>query len=251
MATRNAVTDKTAPRVFRSPGDLQPLPIHHGANSRQQRATALGDAGLAVRWLNAAKEAKATVSYARVMTIRGELESLRELLNTFQQVDASIDWGRAYAATGKEKTRLTREMKRQAAKYGELFSKARQGHDTLNKVLSKYVFRPGITYFATAHVWHFGMMSDVSGFQLKIGDRLIGEGDAVMALVRLASTRELGKVRPCEMCKERWLVALRSIDRFCREECREAFYVKSDEYKPRKAANQRKYREQLKRNGLA
>ncbi len=44
-------------------------------------------------------------------------------------------------------------------------------------------------------------------FQMHIGNETISEADAVISLVRLAESGDLGKVRLCEMCKERWRVA--------------------------------------------
>jgi hypothetical protein len=84
-------------------------------------------------------------------------------------------------------------------------------------------------------------------FQMYVGDQTISEADAVISLVRLAETGDLRKVRLCEMCKERWRVAAKRNYRFCSGECREAFYAKAPDYHSRKAANQRKYRENLKR----
>ncbi len=267
METSKTVTTQSKLPARRSLLDLQPLPKHHGANGRQDREIALGDAELAVMWLNAAKEAETTVSYDAVMSIRSELEEMRTLLDTVQQTHALIDWQRVADAKGKEKKRLESETHAHAARYTALWGKADQRMNALNKVLSGYVFRPNVTYFQATNAWIAGMMSDVSvnvnvaldeyrtGFLLKIPDyrqdRHISEGDAVMALVRLASTRELGKIHLCEKCNDRWHVAKRSIDRFCSAECREAFYVKSAQYKDRKAANQRRYREQLKKNGRA
>jgi hypothetical protein len=66
-------------------------------------------------------------------------------------------------------------------------------------------------------------------------------------LCRLAANRELYKVRLCEMCGERWRVSERKMDRFCCQKCREAFYAQSPEFHERKAKNQRKYRDGLKK----
>ena len=85
-------------------------------------------------------------------------------------------------------------------------------------------------------------------FQMTIGDETISEADVVVSLVRLAECRELKKVRLCETCKRRWLVAAKSNFRFCSDRCREDFYAKSPDYHDRKAANQRRYRDNLKRN---
>jgi hypothetical protein len=122
-------------------------------------------------------------------------------------------------------------------------------HTALNEILEQYVFRPRATC-AIFGGWIFGMVPDDNKrwFQMTIGDETISEADVVMSLVRLAESRDLKKVRLCEMCKRRWLVAARRNYRFCSDPCREDFYAKAPDYHGRKAANQRKYRENLKRN---
>jgi hypothetical protein len=132
----------------------------------------------------------------------------------------------------------------------------RQFHDrhvALNKALEKYVFRPRATFIIVPRLWMFGMVPDENKrrFKIHIAGETISEADTVLSLVRLAQTGDLGKVRLCEMCKERWRVAAKRSYRFCSDQCREAFYAKSPEYHSRKAANQRKYRETLKRNEAA
>ena len=72
-----------------------------------------------------------------------------------------------------------------------------------------------------------------------------------MALMRLAEIGDLHKVCMCEVCKASWLFAAKSNYRFCSAQCREAFYAKAPEYHSRKAANQRNYRERLKRREAA
>jgi hypothetical protein len=76
--------------------------------------------------------------------------------------------------------------------------------------------------------------------------RTISEADAVLSLVRLDLVREIGKVRRCQLCQERWRVAAKSSYRFCSAKCREEFYKRLPEYHSRKAANQRAFRKRLK-----
>ena len=211
----------------------------------------VGDADLVVEWLNAAATAKAAKSIARVVSIRGELEALRELFNALQRASASIDWQRVAVAPANEQKRLRDEMQVHVAEYKKLYDEADKRTAVLNKTMSKYAFRPGVTYFVTPDVWHFGMVSDVSGFQLKIGGRLIGEGDAVMALVRLASTRETQTVHLCTQCQRRWHVARRSIDKFCSDTCRVTYHTDNNEYRAKKARAQSEYRKNKKRKEAA
>ncbi len=245
MRTNNVGT-KSEP-AFRSPRDLQ-LPGDQKASAKQLRASTLGDAELAVIWLNAAKKAKAASSYDMAVSIRGKLEELQALTKTLQQVHGELTkmLRQVHAASGKAKTLLESEMQAQAVKHRRLFDEAKLRTNALNRILSKYVFRPGVTYFVTADAWWFGMMSDVKGFRLKDGDRLISEGDVVMALVRLASTAEIKTVHLCSQCRERWKVAKRNIDRFCSDSCRTIFHTHNDEYRTKKAASQREYRKRLK-----
>jgi hypothetical protein len=126
-------------------------------------------------------------------------------------------------------------------------------HMALNQALEKYIFRPRATYGILARAWLFGMVPDDNKrwFQITVGDQPISEADAVVSLVRLAETGDLGKVRLCEMCKENWYVRAKSHYKFCDDECRENYYAVSSDYHSRKAANQRRYRENLKRNQTA
>ena len=246
MLTRNVGIHRRTNR--RSPRDLQAFLSNEGTK-RQARPIALRDAELVVLWLNSAKAAKAAASYNKVVSLKLELDDLLTLASNLQQAHSAIDWQRARAAVGKEKGLLEKQMRDRAATWRELFEEARRRFDALNKVLGKYVFRPGVSYFVTANAWNFGMMSDVKGFQLKTGDRIITEGDAVMALVRLASNRELKAVHLCTRCGQQWLVALRSIDRFCSAACRIAFHTDNDEYRRRKAERQREERRSYRSKG--
>jgi hypothetical protein len=79
----------------------------------------------------------------------------------------------------------------------------------------------------------------------------ISEADAALALVRLDLTGELAKVALCRMCKARWVVVSKSSYQFCSRQCREGFYTTSPDYHDRKAANQKRYRLNLRRREKA
>lgn len=192
-----------------------------------------------MQWLNAAKR---TASYQRVLQIRGELVELGTQLDAIRQ----------HLKTLHDDPRNAKVL----LSYSKDLESFRARHNALNKVLARYTFHPALAYKLTTGTWRYGMVPGESrpGFRTTVSDGEltvnVREADVVAALVRLAAGRELRKVRLCEQCQKRWRVSLREMDRFCSGECREAWYVNSPDYKPRKAANQANYRAQLKRNGL-
>jgi len=194
-----------------------------------------------VRWLNASK---GTASHERVVLIRRELEDLPS--------EFAAHAG-AYVHSSGGVLRLGEPPGGKRGDWPKKKLRAqRQLHDrhvALNMALENYIFRPRATYVILGRGWIFGMVPDENKrwFQMHIGNETISEADAVISLVRLAETGDLGRVRLCEMCKERWRVAAKRNYRFCSDQCREAFYAKAPDYHSRKAANQRKYRENLKR----
>ena len=226
----------------RTAADSQPIPRRSPPSEREAHQVSRGDADKAVQWLNASK---GTASHERVVVIRQELEKLpsefaahadayvhgfpRHLLHGEPPRERRRDWP-------KEKLRVQRQLGNR--------------HAALNEALEKYIFRPRATCVIFGGRWIFGMVPDENKrwFRMTIGQETISEADAVISLVRLAETGDLRKVRRCEMCKERWLVAAKRNYRFCSDRCRETFYASSSDYHSRKAANQRRYRENLKRN---
>jgi hypothetical protein len=241
MATQTTVTGRRE-KSSRTAADSQPIPRQSHPSAQEGRQLSIGDADKVVQWLNASK---GTASHVRVAVIRRDLEELPSefaihadaYVHSFGGVlrfgepprEKRRDWP-------KEKLRLQRQLHKR--------------HVALNEALEKYVFRPRATCVIFGRRWIFGMVPDENKrwFRMTIGQETISEADAALSLVRLAETGELGKVRLCEMCKERWRVAAKRNYRFCSDQCREAFYAKAPDYHSRKAANQRKYRENLKRN---
>jgi hypothetical protein len=71
-------------------------------------------------------------------------------------------------------------------------------------------------------------------FNLKVSDEneitvTVKESDVVVALARLAANRKLRKVHLCMKCQDCWHLALRRIDKFCGDECRENYHQHSPE----------------------
>lgn len=237
METLNTVTNNEKPihrrksKSRRTALDGQPLPKKDlqsdtvtGRNNERRRL-ALADGYAVVNWLNASQ---GTVSEARVVTLRNELAALPQ------------DWGihntRApYSHPGLREGWV--KDQRQLV----------QRHHSLNELLSKYAFRPRVTH-VVGREWLFAVVPDENKrwFTMRIGGETISEADAVMSLLRLASTGDLSKIRQCETCGNRWIFAAKRNYQFCSTKCRESFYAKAPDYHDRKAKNQRVYRLRLK-----
>ena len=227
---------------------IAPLPKTQSELKQRVRSLAHSDARLAVEWLNAAK---GTVAYRRVLAAREELTALGDALNSLREQKRVLKGRRP--RTEQQLADDARDSLQAAASHEEF----RKRHNALNRLLYRYAHVPVLAYNVDDGVWRFGMIPKAArGPEIQIADGPIAvrvnESSVVAALSRLAVSRELYKVRLCETCGEQWRVSERKIDRFCSQKCREAFYAKSPDYKERKAANQRDYRERLKsgkRNG--
>jgi len=241
METLTAVTNYRT-KSSRTTVDSQPIPRQSPRSAREARQLSLGDADKVVQWLNTSK---GTASHARVVAIRRELEELPSEFAT--HADAYVHGFPGHLLHGepprerpqdwpKEKLRVQRQLGNR--------------HAALNEALKKYVFRPHATCVIFGGRWIFGLVPDENKrwFRMTIDRETISEADAVISLVRLAETGDLRKVRLCEMCEKRWRIAAKRNYRFCSKDCREAFYANAPDYHNRKAANQRRYRENQKRN---
>lgn len=240
MATSTTVTRKTQKassavsksKSRRTAVDAQPLPKKNlqsdTATERrnEEKRLALADGCRVVTWLNASHGTK---SAQRVVSLQDELAALPK------------DW-----ANHSTRAPLTHPG------LGEGWWKDQrqleQRHRTLNELLSIYAFRPRVTHRVFRGEWVFGLVPDDNRrwFTTRIGDETTSEADAVMSLLRLASTGDLTKIRRCETCRDRWMFAAKRNYRFCSVKCRETFYAKAPDYHDRKAKNQRVYRLGLK-----
>lgn len=204
---------------------------------RDIRSPSFMAAALTVEWLNASK---GTAAYRRVLALRTELEALRAELDTPFQ---TIEWETAERPT------------KQSAKHLERVNEFTERHRQLNLLLGKYSFKKALAYNLADHRWWLTEIpKNPRGPQIEIEDEIqfrkirVGEAWVVTALAQLAASRELSTVHLCENCQERWHVALRSIDRFCSDKCREHFHTHSDAYRARKRKIQQEYRQRIREN---
>lgn len=206
-------------------------------NQRDIRSPVFMDAALTVEWLNACK---GTAAYRRVLALRTELEALRaELDRPF----SAIEWETADRPTA------------QSAKHLRRLNEFTERHHQLNLLLGRYSFKTALAYNLSDHRWWIAVIpKNQRGPHIEVENEIqfpkirVGEAWVVAALARLAASRELSKVHLCDNCQERWLVALRSIDRFCSNECREHFHTHSDAYRERKRKIQQQYRQRIREN---
>lgn len=204
---------------------------------RDIRSPAFMGAALTVEWLNASK---GTAAYRRVLALRTELEALRaELDKPFQP----IKWETAERPT------------EQSAKHLQRLNEFTKRHDQFNVLLSRYSFKKALAYNLTARRWWLiEIPKNPRGPQIEIENEVqfpkirVTEAWVAAALASLAASRQLPTVHLCENCQERWHVALRSIDRFCSDECREHFHTHSDAYRERKRKIQQEYRQRIREN---
>jgi len=252
--------------------DSQPIPrFSSHATSRAEQAkykriVNLSDAALTVKWLNAAKAMKANASYERVVSIHQKLRELREKRTRLQEFSPDPkQWNAACRDLDEQHKRLKAGLKAKSVTFpGDRNRDTAEGEEqyqsligeiedlacSVNKSLSRYAFRPCVTYFrppgsmgVIQHLWTGGMLPDANSrwFQMTINDRIVSEGDAALFLVRLDLTGNLSQVLLCKKCKERWHAPSKRSYKFCSPECREGFYA-SPEYQPIKANSQKTHR---------
>jgi hypothetical protein len=201
------------------------------------------DALSAVAWLN---KCKGTAAYRRVLQIRGELEQLGAMLDSLRRQRQDGRARRKGSTTFPTQEEITEEVQ-----LAELYTRFREGHNDFNRLLSKYTFVSAMAYDPDTGIWRFnpvpkgrrGRVIEVSDGRFTVE---VDETAVVAALARLAANRELYKAHLCEQCHERWRVSERRMDRFCSQQCREAWYTASPEYDKRRQDIQRRYRENVR-----
>jgi hypothetical protein len=241
MATPNEITVRAAkrrPGPSRTARDARPLPSASPKSetkierAKESRQLILSDAEIAVQWLNASR---GTRSHDKVASIRRELEDLQS------------EWGEHSFGLPPWLRPITPGINNTDA-FREKHRRLEERHHSLNEVLGHYIFRPRITLSVYENTWHFGMVPDDNrkSFQIEIGARTIAEADAVISMVRLHSTGDLGQVHLCKMCRQTWHVAAKRSYQFCSGVCRMEFYASNPDYHEKKASIQRRYRKRLK-----
>jgi len=224
-----------------------------------KRIYPLSDVQIVVRWLNAAKDAKALSSYSRVTRIRERITEFAILAAKIQE-PVMRAWKRhanelaSHLARHKDPLRAgdrgrTTRLPGISTKT-TAYRRAVRSEFALNRSMAQYVFRPHIKYSSAFDTWRGGVFpaTKTRWFTAEIvPGTSASEADAVLSLIQLQLVGDLDRVRLCQTCKARWFVGAKSNYRFCGDECREKFYKSLPDYLDRKAKNQRKYRRVLKR----
>ncbi len=189
---------------------LAPQPRTRAEFNRRARLLASSDASIAVAWLNITMR---TPGYKRVLRLRAHLEYLTTL------------------HPSEPKFRLI--------------------FNIVNGLLSRYEFVPALACdVSTGVVRYNALPKETRGRAVEVSDgRLtvqVNEAAVGAAFARLFASRELFKVRLCERCRKVWRVSERRMDRFCSDECRQAFYKGTPEYLERQRNAQQRYRQRLR-----
>jgi hypothetical protein len=212
-------------------------PPTHTALKRRLRLLSATDAVISVTWLNVKK---GTVAYQRVLAIRNELTELGSMLDLLNKQQVAI-MGKPL---GNDKEIL--DWASQAVSHAQLVKQFQERHNILNATIAKYAFLPALAYDLGTGVWCQSFIPRRHVQPINIPDQMItvrvSEAVVVAALSRLASQRELNRVRLCDQCHESWLLSERTIDRFCSSKCRDQANKESPKYRARKAEQQREYR---------
>ena len=202
---------------------------------RDIRSPAYMSAALTVEWLNATK---GTVAYRRVLALRAELEAFRaEIDKPFHP----IEWETADRPT------------KASAEHLQWQNQLAERRRRIDLRLRKYSFKKALAYTVPDHrLWISEIAKSPRGPQIEVTNESgfpkvrVTEAWVAAALASLAACHELGKVHLCINCRERWHVALRSIDQYCGDKCREHFHTHSDAYREKKRASQQEYRRQFR-----
>lgn len=199
------------------------------------------DAQIACNWLNATQGKFPS----RIHALHAQLDEIHNATVSAQQQHEDL----RRKVTAQDKSGLP-EL---GAQYKRAFRKLEKLHRAVNEVLTRYVFRPAIGYTAITETRDAGLVPDVNkrAFQLQYGEWTLSEADAAISLVRLYLSGDWRRLRLCERCKRRWLVATKSHYRFCGDQCRESYYAESEGFSEHRAEIQRRYRQRLKKRQQA
>lgn len=202
------------------------------------------DEGILPGWLNAARGTK---SYKRVIRILDLIRACEESRN-------AIVAKRAFVHSGPGK---------RPKEHSKLWRMSSKIHAELHSALRKYTFNMRLSGVIFGQPWILSIScykgKDEFSWEapyaykalpgqtiLTVPTFLVSEGDAVLALARLAERRLLSRVRLCATCSSKWFFAQHSNYRFCSKECREKHFTSGDEYRMKKALQMRVYRSKLR-----
>ena len=199
------------------------------------------DAQIACHWLNATQG----TSHTRIQALHEQLNEIHNATGGLQRQHEEL----RHKVAAQDRSGVP-EL---GTRYGRTFRQLEKAHREVNKALARYVFRPGISYTAVTDTRAAGLAPDSNKrwFQLQFGEWTLSEADAAISLVRLYLSGDWRRLRLCERCKRRWLVATKSHYRFCDEQCRESYYSESAGFSKRRAEIQKRYRARLKKRQKA
>jgi hypothetical protein len=236
MAAKQPATTTGRPRSI---GESHSI---HGALS------SVADESILPGWLNAAK---GTASYGRVINILKLIERTEESIKEASARGAYIHVFKRGAPRKwpKEKLQLQRtaneihmELERALERY--LF------HVRLTKIISdRWLFNIYCPRQTNDFGWETSFSRKASEGEtiLQVPTYRVFEGDAVLAVIRLTERSLISRIRVCATCSQKWLFAKHSNYRFCSPACRERYYMRTEEYRAKKAIQMRQYRAGLLR----
>lgn len=218
-----------------------PYPGTKEGLEKRMSSISFSDAFITAAWLNATKGTRAQ---KRVVDIWRQLDDLGAKLRSLIQRRQSA----RVAGIGRREPITEQEME-EIKDRAELHEQFRKDHNALNRLLNRYSLVPVLAYDLNAGIWRYNSVPrTVRGPTIQVstgfGMLQVDETTVVAALLRLATSRKLDKVRLCERCREVWRVSERKIDRFCGKTCRVAYFTHNPEYRQRKAEARRRHRQQ-------
>jgi hypothetical protein len=233
---------KSIPRIESSAPNTQ-TELRH-----LNRSISYSDGALSVEWLNTTQ---GTNAYKRVIMVRQELEQLGRMLKGLrEQEQAREQRQRQFIQKSLEaipenflSVGDVKDLKAIVEAHSKPIEQFRERHNAFNRMIARYTLVPLMEYSRDYGIWKFNAAPKVlRGPKITINGMRVDESTVIAALCRLAARHELYRVRLCEMCRERWRVSEREMDKFCSRKCREAFYAGSSEFRAKKARNQRDFR---------
>ena len=263
--------------VTRSPRNQHPIirpqsnAVGKMAKTKEEHLIGLADGVVITEWLNRARDSKIE-SFNRIVCLYRTLDELRRV-----RVDLKARFGPCPEASAEARRQLADAKKMRGstnipievrfpgdrnddtpegrAEYSSLLERIRALAGKADEQLRRYSYRPHVQYLREPgsipvldDEWAGCMVPDQpeDSYETNIGGWPVSEADAAISLVRLDLGGALNRVMLCGRCQTRWFMARKGNRKFCSDVCREAFYLRSPEYKPRKKNTQAKYRNNLK-----
>ncbi len=190
------------------------------------------DGVILIQWLNAAIGSN---SYERVFRLIRNIQLADAAVDTAHRDNAYVHSVKPGGAFPPNKLRRQREVRRLLR--------------PVEKALTAYVFHPRLSCVLFGRPrWWFDLAGDrVTGeFSIPLPyERRFYEADAVFAVLRVASSGFLTRVKQCLTC-DNWLYAKPAHQKFCQKKCQLKHFSVSPHQKSKRATYMRQYRRQEK-----